>query len=302
MKHNPAGLFSALLSHDMRERIERVVLVIAIASFLIHLLLIGLVSVGAVNVDPSMLLLGNPISALYTPFSFILVYEVYLLIYYLPKSLTTYINKQYEIILLIIMRRLFKDLADLEITSDWFALKYDLQFTYDLITTLLLFFLIYLFSTYSIRRASTRDLHIHVSGGTRTYARIKRLIASGLVPVVFILATYTLVEWLTKTIYSVDMSSATFHSVNRVFFQEFFTVLVLVDVLLLLVSFFYSDKFHVIIRNSGFIISTILIRLSFNVDGIMNNILVVAAVLFGLIIQLIFNMYEQRYSQEGDAG
>ena len=70
---------------------------------------------------------------------------VYNLIYYLPKSFTTYITKQYEIITLIIIRKLFKDLSALELTENWFEIKGDLQFTYDLIASVLLFYLIYLF-------------------------------------------------------------------------------------------------------------------------------------------------------------
>ena len=84
-------------------------------------------------------MLSNPIVATYTPFSFIIVYEVYMLVYYLPRSITTYISKQYEIITLIIIRRLFKDLGNLEITSNWFDISGDLQFTYDLIASLVLF-------------------------------------------------------------------------------------------------------------------------------------------------------------------
>lgn len=302
MKQSLGKLFGDLLSLDKRERIERFFLMIAIASFVIHLLLIGLVSAGIIVADPSTLLLHSPISALYTPFSFILVYEVYLLIYYLPQSLSTYINKQYEIILLIIMRRLFKDLGNINISSDWFALKYDLQFTYDLVTTLLLFYFIYVFSSHSKRRYSHSSSDVQLAGGTVTYTRIKSIIASGLVPVVFILAIYSFVEWLIDIINFNSGSSITFLGINKIFFEQFFTLLVIVDVLLLLVSFFYTDRFHVIIRNSGFIVSTILIRLSFNVEGIMNNILVVAAVVFGLCIQLVYNKYEQRYSQEIAAG
>ena len=90
-------------------------------------------------------LLENPIAAAYTPFSFILVYEVYLLVYYLPRSITTYIRKQYEIITLIMIRRLFKDLSNVEISANWFEIQGDLQFTYDLAGSLLLFYLLYLF-------------------------------------------------------------------------------------------------------------------------------------------------------------
>ena len=64
------------------------------------------------------------------------------------------------------------------------------------------------------------------------------------------------------------------------------------DVVLLLISLFYTDKFHKIIRNSGFIVSTILIRMSFGVSGLISTILIVVAVLFGLAIITIHNKYE----------
>ena len=44
------------------------------------------------------------------------------------------------------IRRIFKDLSNLELSSNWFEIKNDIAFTYDIITALLLFFLIYLFS------------------------------------------------------------------------------------------------------------------------------------------------------------
>ena len=124
-------------------------LYIAIGSFIIHLLLIYLNQFGLIQINGSKELLNSPIAAIYTPFSFILVYEVYLLIYYLPKSITTYIRKQYEIITLIVIRRIFKDLANLQLSSDWFDIKYDLQFTYDIVASVLLFLLLFLFQSKS---------------------------------------------------------------------------------------------------------------------------------------------------------
>lgn len=81
-------------------------------------------------------------------------------------------------------------------------------------------------------------------------------------------------------------------NVNDIFFHQFFVVLILTDVLLLLFSFFHTTKFHKFIRNSGFIISTILLRLSFSADGLLNNLLIVVAVLFGVLILWIHNRYE----------
>ena len=90
-------------SDHSKKRIEKIILYIALIGFFIHLLLIFLTKENVINLFSTSGLFKNPISAIYTPFSFILIYEVYLLIYYLPRSFTTYITKEYEIITLIIM-------------------------------------------------------------------------------------------------------------------------------------------------------------------------------------------------------
>ena len=284
-------LFDKLLSDKTRTKTEKVILNIALFSFFIHLTFIYLSKLDIINFTSSSELLNNPISAIYTPFSFILIYEVYLLIYYLPKSFTTYITKQYQIITLIIIRKLFKDLSALELTSDWFEIKGDLQFTYDLIASLLLFFLIYLFQKQGKQKIKQK---INLQPVIEKFVQKKRLIAVILVPLFFFMALNTLIKWST----GVTISSSEFpslESINNLFFDQFFTVLILVDVILLLISFFYTDQFHKIIRNSGFIISTILIRMSFGVSGLINTILILVAVLFGLAILSIHNKYEKNY-------
>ena len=118
-------LYKLFLSEETQERIEKIILYVALVSFFIHLALIYLSKLEVIHFLSDSEFLQNPISAIYTPFSFILIYEVYLLIYYLPKSFTTYITKQYEIITLIIIRKLFKDLSSLELTTNWFDIKGD---------------------------------------------------------------------------------------------------------------------------------------------------------------------------------
>ena len=284
-------LFDKLLSDKTRTKTEKVILNIALLSFFIHLAFIYLSKLDIINFTSSSELLNNPISAIYTPFSFILIYEVYLLIYYLPKSFTTYITKQYQIITLIIIRKLFKDLSALELTSDWFEIKGDLQFTYDLIASLLLFFLIYLFQKQGKQKIKQQ---INLQPVIEKFVQKKRLIAVILVPLFFFMALNTLIKWSTGIIIS-SSEFPSLESINNLFFDQFFTVLILVDVVLLLISFFYTDQFHKIIRNSGFIISTILIRMSFGVSGLINTILILVAVLFGLAILSIHNKYEKNY-------
>lgn len=282
-------LYNLMLSEKVKLKIEKIILVIGMISFIVHLLIIYLKRYGLISLFEESNFFDNPIAAIYTPFSFILVYEVYLLIFYLPRSITTYITKQYEIITLIVIRRIFKDLSNLELSSDWFVIKNDLDFTYDIVTAILLFFMIYLFSFLreSLDGSSLKNSidipHI------KQFIKIKKLMATALVPIFILIGLFTFSGWVTTTIPS--NISAVIKDVNSLFFDEFFSVLIIVDVLLLLVSFFYTDKFHKVIRNSGFIISTILIRMSFTVEGVLNNILIMASIVFGLGILWIHNKF-----------
>ena len=72
-----------------------------------------------------------------------------------------------------------------------------------------------------------------------------------------------------------------------------FTILILADVFILLLSFQYTEKYSQLIRNTGFVICTILIRLSFASKGLTNILLIVSSVLFGLIILRIYQAFEK---------
>jgi hypothetical protein len=291
-------LYQRLLSKKTKERSEQVILWIALASFIIHLLIIQLIHFNIIFINEPSKLLKNPIAAIYTPFSFILVYEVYLLIYYLPKSTSTYISKQYEIIALIIIRRLFKDLSDLSLSSNWFNIKNDLQFTYDLVASVLLFYLIYLFHIQRVKVYRTIENGKKHYSSISKFIKAKKWIATALVPVLLITAIYSFLNWSIGIFQPLETNSISFKNINNIFFEQFFNILIIADVILLLFSFFHTDEFHKVIRNSGFIISTILIRLSFSVTGIINTLLIVSAVLFGLLILFIHNKFEKQLSEE----
>ena len=284
-------LYDSVLSESVKNKVERVILIIAILSFLAHLITIYLVKSELIVLSEGIGFFDSSIAAIYTPFSFILIYEVYLLIFYLPRSITTYIGKQYEIITLIVIRRIFKDLANLELNSDWFDIKNDLNFTYDIITALLLFFMIYLFSLERQKLHTTKKettlSHVQIE----QFISIKKFMALILVPIFVGIGLLTFGNWVLEG--SPTNLSVALKDVNSIFFDEFFAILIIVDVFLLLFSFFYTDQFHKVIRNSGFIISTILIRLSFSVDGLLNNCLIISSIAFGLLILWIHNRFEK---------
>lgn len=286
-------LHGLLLVEKTRERIEKTILALAIVSFMVHLAVFYLVDFGFLKLSVGSELLSNPIAAIYTPFSFILLYEVYLLIYYLPKSFTTYIGKQYEIISLIIIRRLFKDLANLDLQGDWFKTKYDLQFTYDLLTSIVVFALIYVFYRQSKSESLQKSGQAVKASALLQFIRLKKGIALLLLPIFVALTLYSFASWAGGMSQPGDAVAASFNNINNIFFEQFFNILIFADVLVLLFSFFLTDEFHKVIRNSGFIISTILIRLSFSASGLSNNVLVVSSIVFGILMLVIHNRFQQ---------
>lgn len=284
-----------LLSPAVKDRVDNWTLTIAIIAFAVHLLIIFLVDFGLIDSFGEGQLLTDPIAAIYTPFSFILVYEVYLLVFYLPHSVTVYIGKQYEIITLIIIRRIYKDLANIELSTNWFQNQDDLILTADLVASVLLFGLIYVFN----RLGGVNDATSRSSGETEgrsvaliRFIRVKKAIATVLVPVILAMAVWSFLGWLIEAASSHGGATGKFKDINKIFFEDFFRMLIIIDVLLLLISFFNTDQFHKIIRNSGFVISTILIRLSFSAEGMVSTCLVVVAVLFGLLVLWVHNGYE----------
>lgn len=293
------ALFNKLLSPKTKEKSEQAILWIALGSFLTHLIVIGLVHFNIIYLAEPSNLLKNPIAAIYTPFSFILVYEVYLLIYYLPKSTSIYIAKQYEIITLIVIRRLFKDLSGLSLSANWFSIKNDLQFTYDLIASLILFYLIYLFNKQRNKIYRKSDTNKIQRQSVSKFIYAKKLMATCLVPVLFVIAVYSFFSWVLGIMPNNNSDAAiSFKNINNIFFEQFFNILIMADVILLLFSFFHTDEFHKVIRNSGFIISTILIRISFASSGIINNLLIITAIVFGLLVFIIHNKFEKQLALE----
>ena len=66
--------------------------------------------------------------------------------------------------------------------------------------------------------------------------------------------------------------------------------------LVLLFSLFYTDEFPIIIRNSSFVISTILLKLSFGAESGISQLFIVAGVGFGVGISAITRWYTRRQS------
>ena len=279
------GLFSRIFSEKVIKKFEKYILYLASLGFVIHLTVIllnnyNLIELSVVGTN----LFSNPISALYTPFSFILVYEAFLLIYYIPRSFTTAVGKQYQIMSLIVIRKIFKDIPLVDLNANWIENSNNQQLIFDLVGVLIIFFLIYLF------KITKEKLPIKpVSDKLDRFIASKKLVSIVLLPTLFAICIMSFVNWFS----GVFIEETFNENLNNLFFNEFFTILILADVFILLLSFQYTERYSQLIRNTGFIISTILLRLSFSVSGLTSILLIISGIVFGLIILLIYNAIEK---------
>ena len=265
--------------------LESIILFLAVFGFIVHLGLIYL----NLNYNIELLkgvdnLLRNPISALYTPFSFILVYEAFLLVYYFPRSFTTSIRKEYEIISLVMIRKVFEDIPNINLKSG--ILNADsLPLFYNLAGILIIYYFIFLFKKVK-SKIPKKDPKTNLT----RFISYKKSLSIILLPILFFLCFSNLYDWS----YSVFILQNFTENVNNIFFIDFFTILILVDVFILLISFRYTEEYAQVLRNTGFIISTILLRLSFSVYGLSSVLLLIGGVLFGLIILKIYQLAESK--------
>ena len=266
---------------------EKSIMFLAVGGFIIHLLLIFFENYYGLDIFSTKTnLSSNPISALYTPFTFILVYEAFLLIHYLPRSFTTSVAKEYEIISLVLIRKIFKDIPEINLDSSNIINPSNLQLLYDLLAVIIIFYLIHLFKKTWVntpKRKTNKNLN--------KFINYKKLMSILLVPTLLVLCFTNFYEWVIQ----VFISESYTENLNGVFFIDFFTILILVDVFILLISFQYTERYSQLIRNTGFIISTILLRLSFSADGLYSILLLILGVVFGLVILRIYKLAEENY-------
>jgi hypothetical protein len=280
------NFFSIVFSEKIIKIVEKYILYLASIGFVVHLSLIFLNNYNLIDLAIIQSnLLSNPISALYTPFSFILVYEAFLLIYYIPRSFTTAVGKQYEIISLIVIRKIFGDIPLIDLNANWIENPNNLQLIYDLVGILVIFFLIYLF------RRTKENLPVKsVSEKLDRFIASKKLVSIVLLPILLVTVFISFFSWYN----GVFINESFDVNINYLFFNEFFTLLILVDVFILLLSFQYTERYSQLIRNTGFIISTILLRLSFSATGLANITLIISGIVFGLLILMIYNLIEKK--------
>ena len=273
-------VFDMCMGEEAEDRIRKVAIVSAVVGFFLHIGLWALDSTGRISITgEASELVRSPLSSLYTPFSILLVYEVYQLIRTIPDSFSSSVGKQYEIATLLVVRDILKRLSEVEGTEGW-EISSDLGF---LLVECAAFLALFYTSLTYFRISDNSTKSGDMSEDIAVFVESKRLVANFMLIVFLLTAAYSFLTWIT----SVQDGGG---SVSRViFFLDFFTFLILADILILLVSYWFYTDFGNLARNTGFVLSTVIIRVAISSEGVSAMVLFTLSGLLGLAILRMFS-------------
>jgi len=285
LRRSLSDVFDRLDSPAVHAWLERAVVVSAAIGFLVHLAVIG---VARLLPDlPQTIFEGldeSPLHAVYTPFSVILFYEVVLMVFALAASHTGEIAKQYQIISLIVVRRVFKDIGSFSELENWLAEPEAVKAVLlDMAGAVLMFLIV---TGFTLLRHLTPKTPVHRD--LQGFIQLKKAVAVLLLFILVTLAAFNLASWL-GLVQSLPVAVAPRPAdVDLFFFPRFFEFMIFTDVFLLIVSLAYYERYEYVFRNAGFVISTVLLRVSLSTPKPYDLVLALTAMLYGLVILGVF--------------
>lgn len=285
-------MYERLLGNGTDDLLRRMSLNLAIYGFITHLLLCILYQFNILELDSNLdSFFDSFLDSLYTPFSVILAYEVYELIRAIPDSFSNSVGKQFEVVCLLIVRDIFKDLSDIDSSG---SLSVDSSIAFlavECLAFLILFFTALLFR-YSGSKANTDQDPVHY---LKTFVQQKKNLAMVLFGVYVCVAIYSLSSWTWGVVEGDGSVSRT------VFFLDFFTCLIMADILILLISYRYTTDFPNLARNTGFILSTVVLRVAIGTSGLPGATLFILGGALGMSVLLISQFFQEEVRKKVSA-
>jgi hypothetical protein len=277
------NFYDRIIRLNPDRRVEKITLYFAILGFIFHLLYIFSIN----NVEQlSYLSSGKTesyIAAIYTPFSILLFYEVFLLVIIIPNSTSAFVGKQFEIISLITLRSFFHDIADV----DPFAqIEYNnplfLKIGLDLGAALTMFGLTISYYYFYHSTSSTET-----SFEKERFIQVKKMVAFTMMILLLGMSFFSIGHWFTDIYNLLNAGVKTPHP-DTFFYADFFNVMIFADVFLLIFSLLYKASFELLFRNACFIITTILLRYSLHTEKPVAYLIILTAFIFSITAQILF--------------
>ncbi len=216
----------------------------------------------------------NHLTAVSAIFSLLLVIEVAGLVFALARSVASSLGKQFELLALILIREAFIQFGHAGEPIVWRGVAASVPHALaDMAGALIVFAL--LVPYYRIQRHRAITAH---GGEQESFVCAKKVVSMFLLGTFVVLGASWLVRWLTG-------------DAPEMFFPTFYTVLVLSDVLIVLISLRYTTTFDVVFRNAAFAAATILIRLALGAPPYVSVAVSTGAVLFALVTSMVYNAW-----------
>lgn len=254
---NSQRIHEFFLGQNTDAFLRRIAINFAILGFLLHLLFCVLYDLSFIESSDLDSFIDSYLDALYTPFSIILAYEVYELIRAIPESFSNSIGKQFEVVTLLVVRDIFKNLADIG-DADNVSIDADVAF---IAMEAVAFVILFGTALYFRHQTSVAKKPSQQGESVRAFVQQKKHLACGLAVVYILVALYSFTTWLTGVVDGDTGLSRT------VFFSDFFTWLIVSDIVILLASYRHITDFPQLARNTGFILSTVIIRVGIGIPG-----------------------------------
>ena len=254
---NSQRIHEFFLGQNTDAFLRRIAINFAILGFLLHLLFCVLYDLSFIESSDLDSFIDSYLDALYTPFSIILAYEVYELIRAIPESFSNSIGKQFEVVTLLVVRDIFKNLADIG-DADNVSIDADVAF---IAMEAVAFVVLFGTALYFRHQTSVAKKPSQQDESVRAFVQQKKHLACGLAVVYIFVALYSFTTWLTGVVDGDTGLSRT------VFFSDFFTWLIVSDIVILLASYRHITDFPQLARNTGFILSTVIIRVGIGIPG-----------------------------------
>lgn len=217
----------------------------------------------------------NHFYAVDVAFTLLLLVEVVGLVFGLAKSVARSLGIQCEIFSLILLRQTFKEFTRFEEPIRWEDVSGSiLHMGSDVVGAVGIFALLVLY--YRVQRhqpITHRDEQQH-------FVAAKKAIALLLLVIFLAIGIDDAWRWLGD---------------GEVFpfFEVFYTVLIFSDVLIVLISLRYASTYRVVFRNSGFAVTTVILRVALTAPPVANAALGLAAVLVACVLTMAYNAFDE---------
>jgi hypothetical protein len=268
------SLFDAIESAWEGVRARRTVGLVLVLTFLIGLAGVELNRHDLLPEAISRLTPRSHYYAINLAFTLLLVTEVMGLVFSLAKSVSISVGKQFEILSLILIRASFEELVHFsEPIDSHLHLASVLTIGTNGAAALVIFVILGFYY-----RLQPRWPISMTAAERKSFISLKKLVALLLLALFLLIGGYSLRAFVVQ--------ESTFD-----FFEVFYTLLIFSDILIILVSQRFLPTYHAIFRNSGFALSTLLIRLALTAPPFYNAAIGVGAALFALGLTLAHRAY-----------